>query len=96
MVVEIQGFPSLYAYQPMVCETYRDAYGLDNSLKYYLQETDYFAELRRAIVCDHDPENVILMEIDPYHQKTLPDFLMTEKYCGVKPVSLYGHSQARQ
>jgi hypothetical protein len=31
---------------------------------------------------------VILMEIDPQQQKTLPDFLLTEKYCGVKTVSL--------
>jgi hypothetical protein len=49
---------------------------------------DYWPLLRKAIVGDCDPENVILMEIDPYHQKTLPDFLLTEKYCGVKPVSL--------
>ena len=87
-LVEIQGFPSLYAYQPVVAETYRDVYGLDSSLRYFLSGGDYWETLRRAIVGDCDPENVILMEIDPQHQKTLPDFLLTEKYCGVKPVSL--------
>ena len=87
-LVEIQGFPSLYAYQPVVAETYRDVYELDSSLRYFLIPGDYWAELRKAILGDHDPENVVLMEIDPYHQKTLPDFLMTEKYCGVRPVSL--------
>jgi hypothetical protein len=88
-LVEIQGFPSLYAYQPIVAETYRDVYALDDaSLRHFLTSTDYWPLLRKAIVGDCDPENVILMEIDPYHQKTLPDFLMTEKYCGVKPVSL--------
>jgi hypothetical protein len=87
-LVEIQGFPSLYAYQPVVSETYRDAYELDSSLRYSLADSDYWPLLRKAIVAAHDPENVILMEIDPYHQKTLPDFLMTERYCGVKPVSL--------
>jgi hypothetical protein len=87
-LVEIQGFPSLYAYQPVVAETYRDVYGLDPKLRYFLSGGDYWETLRRAIVGDCDPENVILMEIDPQHQKTLPDFLLTEKYCGVKPVSL--------
>ncbi len=28
------------------------------------------------------------MEIDPLHQKTLPDFLLTEKLLGVKTVSI--------
>jgi hypothetical protein len=85
-LVEIQGFPSLYAYQPVAAETYRDVYGLD--ARYFLSSADYWPLLRKAIIGDCDPENVILMEIDPYHQKTLPDFLMTEKYCGAKPISL--------
>jgi len=87
-LVEIQGFPSLYAYQPIVSETYRDVYALEPSLRHVLTDSDYWPLLRKAIVGDCNPENVILMEIDPYHQKTLPDFLMTEKYVGVKPVSL--------
>jgi hypothetical protein len=87
-LVEIQGFPSLYAYQPVVAETYRDVYALDAGLHYFLTDSNYWALLRKAIAGDCDPENVVLMEIDPYHQKTLPDFLLTEKYCGVKPVSL--------
>ncbi len=87
-LVEIQGFPSLYAYQPIVAEAYREAYGLDPALRYFPAGGDYWTVLRKAIVGDCDPENVILMEIDPWHQKTLPDFLLTEKYCGVKTLSL--------
>ena len=87
-LVEIQGFPSLYAYQPVVAETYRDVYGLDPALRYFLSDRDYWAMLRKAILGDCDPENVVLMEIDPRNQKTLPDFLMTEKYCGIRTVSL--------
>jgi len=44
--------------------------------------------LRRAIVGGHDPENVILMEIHPQQQKTLPDFLLTEKMLGVRTVDI--------
>ena len=31
-LVEIQGFPTLYAYQPLLAESYRAAYGIDESL----------------------------------------------------------------
>jgi len=44
--------------------------------------------LRAAIVGTHDPENVILMEIHPQEQKTLPDFLRTEKMLGVRTVDI--------
>ena len=88
-LVELQAFPSLYAYQPVLASAYIDTFGLDNRLKYLLSglgDDTYKDLLRRAIVGEHNPENVILMEIDPLHQKTLPDFLLTEKILGVRAV----------
>src|SRR5260370_37949544 len=79
-LVEIQGFPSLYAYQPIVAESYRQAYDIHPSLRHVLAGGEYWAGLRKASVGDCVPENVILMDIDPQHQKTMPDFLLTEKY----------------
>jgi hypothetical protein len=99
-LVELQAFPSLYAYQPSLADAYIDVYGLQVSgsglpapgrLKYFLSglETSSYRELlRRAIVGSHDPENVILMEIAPLHQKTLPDFLLTKKMLGVQTVDI--------
>ncbi len=103
-LVELQAFPSLYAYQGPLAAAYVDVYGLRASsgegradhgnpreLKYLLSgldETSYRELLRWAIVGSHDPENVILMEIDPVHQKTLPDFLLTEKMLGVRTVDI--------
>jgi hypothetical protein len=92
-LVELQAFPSLYAYQGPLAEAYIHAYGLGSSgrLKYLLSglETSSYRELlRRAIVGAHDPENVILMEIHPQEQKTLPDFLLTEKMLGVRTVDI--------
>lgn len=100
-LVELQAFPSLYAYQGPLAQAYIDVYRLNSAsgfglpasgqLKYFLSglETDSYRELlRRAIVGSHDPENVILMEIDPLHQKTLPDFLLTEKMLGVHAVDI--------
>ncbi len=90
-LVELQAFPSLYAYQPVLARTFVDVYGLDSGLQYLLSGLDsasYLALLRKAIVGSQDPENVILMEIDPSHQKTLPDFLLTEKLLGIKTVDI--------
>jgi hypothetical protein len=90
-LVELQGFPSLYAYQVMLSQSYGEVFGLDPSLKYLLGGLDwesYKKLLRRAIVANHDPNHVILMEIDPLHQKTLPDFLLTEKLLGIKTVAI--------
>ncbi len=90
-LVELQAFPSLYAYQPVLARSFIDVYGLDEHLRYLLSGLDsasYLALLRKAIVGDQDPENVILMEIDPQHQKTLPDFLVTEKLLGIKTVCI--------
>ncbi len=101
-LVELQAFPSLYAYQVAMAQSYIDVYGLDrlaasgsgstdSGLKYFLgglNEKSYRELLRAAIVGTHDPENVILMEIHPETQKTLPDFLMTEKMLGVRTVDI--------
>jgi len=101
-LVELQAFPSLYGYQGPLAQAYIDVYGLDGSasgfrlpaasrLKYLLSGLDshaYQQLLRRAIVGAHDPENVILMEIHPQGQKTLPDFLLTEKMLGVRAVDI--------
>ena len=90
-LVELQGFPSLYAYQAMLSQSYEEVFDLDPNLKYLLGGSDwenYKKLLRRAIVGDHDPNHVILMEIDPLQQKTLPDFLLTEKLLGIKTVAI--------
>ena len=99
-LVELQAFPSLYAYQGPLADAYIEVYDLSTlaprlpapgRLKYLLSglETDSYRELlRRAIVGSHHPDNVILMEIDPTHQKTLPDFLLTEKILGVRAVDI--------
>jgi len=99
-LVELQAFPSLYAYQGPLAEAYIESYGLRDSefrsanpgdLKYFLSGLDadsYRDLLRQAIVGSHDPENVVLMEIHPQEQKTLPDFLLTEKLLGVRAVDI--------
>jgi hypothetical protein len=95
-LVELQAFPSLYAYQATLAQTYLDAYGINDfrdgeRLRFFLSglnEHTYRELLRQAIVAEHDPENVILMEVHPLEQKTLPDFLLTEKMLGIRTVDI--------
>ena len=90
-LVEIQGFPTLYGYQPLLAESYREAYGIADSLSPFpdgLTAADYTALMRQAIVGDHDPKHVILLEIDPPRQKTRHDFLLTEAQYGVRAVDI--------
>jgi len=90
-LVEIQAFPSLYGYQPVLCSGYRDAYGLDPSLRVFLDglgEGGYWELLAKTVVASHDPENVVLVELDPLHQKTRADFEVTSARLGIAVVDI--------
>jgi len=90
-LVELQAFPTLYGYQPLSAQQYIACYGLRKDLGIYLGGLDhdsYSHLMRELIVGKQDPENVILMEIDPQHQKTLPDFLVTQKELGIAIVDV--------
>ena len=90
-LVELQAFPSLYAYQSVLAQAYIDVFGLDPALGYFLNGLDsnsYKRLLQDAIVAGHDPANVVLMEVHPEEQKTRPDFLLTEKLLGIRTVCI--------
>jgi len=90
-LVEIQAFPSVFGYQAELCSAYRDAYSLDQGLGVFLgglDEQTYWQLLARTIVSGHDPENVVLTELDPLHQKTLPDFTVTARRLGIAVVDI--------
>jgi hypothetical protein len=90
-LVELQAFPSLYEYQPVLAEQYIESYGLPSSLGIYLGGHDgktYQQLMRELIVGNHDPENVILLEIQPEKQKTWCDFVITQKELGIAIVDI--------
>ncbi|MBI4371939.1 MAG: hypothetical protein HY552_06555 [Elusimicrobia bacterium] len=89
-VIELQGFPSIMEFMNVLGQAYQEVYGLDG-LQYFLSGLDlprYEDLMRRAIVGDHAPDNVVLLEINPFGQKTLADFLATEKLLGIKILSV--------
>jgi hypothetical protein len=90
-LVEIQAFPSVFAYQVELCSAYREVFALPSSLKSILgglDEGSYWELLRRTIVGKHDPENVVLTEVDPLHQKTFADFELTRRRLGIAVVDI--------
>ena len=91
-LIELQAFPSLYAFQlfflgclrksfPAVPRNWTSSFG-------GLKDEAYIELLRSVIVGGSNPENVILLEIEPDKQKTRIDFACTETLLGVRPVCL--------
>ena len=91
-LIELQGFPSLYGFQIFLLRCMRHAYPAIPAewVPFFngYDEQSYTELLRKVIVGDSDPENVILLEIEPEKQNTRIDFACTETLLGVAPVSL--------
>ncbi len=90
-LVELQAFPSVYGYQDVLSQAYRDAFGLPGGLGSYLDGLDearYWALVAQTVLGGHDPENVVLTELDPRNQKTLPDFAVTSRRLGIPVVDI--------
>ena len=90
-LVELQAFPSIFGYQDLLASQYIETYNLDRTLQRHLgglTEQTYWQLLREVIVGEHDPENVVLLEIDPNHQKTLPDFHVYEDKLNIATVDI--------
>lgn len=93
-LIELQAFPSLYAFQLFFLGCLRQAFPAipRNWTSSFggLKDEAYLELLRSVIVGNSNPENVILLEIEPDKQKTRIDFACTETLLGVRPVCLTG------
>ncbi|HYI09519.1 MAG TPA: hypothetical protein VEK57_10685 [Thermoanaerobaculia bacterium] len=92
-LIELQGFPSLTSLQIIQRDAWKAALatmeGLDLAWSCWFSgyDRESFIDLaRRTIVGKHDPAEVILMDIDPLHQKTYTDFAATKQLFGVDAV----------
>lgn len=89
-LVELQAFPSVYGYQAVLGDEYVRSFDLDPALKTFIGHDDegYWAAMRQVVVADHAPENVVLLEVTPDQQKTLPDFHVHEDRLGICTVDI--------
>jgi hypothetical protein len=89
-LIEMQAFPSLYGFQFMLLGCMRKAYPAipPNWTSAFggIRDEQYIEILRRTILGQAKPENVILLEIEPEKQKTRIDFAATEALLGIESV----------
>jgi hypothetical protein len=88
-LIEVQGFPSLYFFQDLIARGYREHYEIPAHFTHLLggrTSEQYIEMLRRAIIGDHDPENVILLEVEPEKQVTAIDFVAAKHAIGIETV----------
>ena len=90
-LIELQGFPSLFSYQYFLDKIVRRHFDIPQNFSSFFNGLDgekYTHLLRKVILADKDPKNVILLEINPPLQKTRVDFACTEELTGIKTVNL--------
>jgi hypothetical protein len=92
-LIEMQGFPSLFAFQSQMSNCYKEAFELGKLADFSpyfrgMTEKQYFALLKEVIIGAHAPDEVAMMDIDPPNQKTAIDFLMTAEKLGLRVLSL--------
>jgi len=91
-LIELQAFPSLFGFQLLLLGCIRKAYPAipRNWTSSFggIKDEAYLDLLRQTILAGSDPENVVLLEIEPEKQKTRIDFAATETLLGIRPVCL--------
>ena len=89
-LIELQAFPSLFGFQLLLLDCIRKAYPVipRNWTSSFggIKDDAYLQLLRRTIIADSAPENVVLLEIEPEKQKTRIDFAATETLLDIRPV----------
>ena len=94
-LIELQGFSSLYAMQLIQGEIWGECLATFPGMPQRftplfggLTREAYVQLLRRTIVADAPPEEVVLLDLHPEAQKTRPDFHATRRLIGVRSVDV--------
>jgi len=85
-LIEIQGFPSLYFFQDMLAQAYQKHFPIPENYNHLFDGLDsksYVELLRKNIVGNSDPKNVVLLEVQPDTQTTRIDFLAAQRDLGI-------------
>ncbi len=88
-LIELQAFPTLYAFQAVQCEELARVTPGGEQLGWYLSGLDaegYRRTMGEAILSGLPPDEVVLLDLDPPRQKTAIDFAFTEQFWDVRAV----------
>jgi len=90
-LIELQGFPTMFYFQEVEVAAYRKTYSIDDSWTNFFNgynSSKYEELLAKLILNGHQPEEVILMELQPAQQKTRIDFAATQQKLGIPIVCI--------
>jgi hypothetical protein len=90
-LIEMQGFPTLFAWEVILTDVYRKHFEVPKGYSEYLGGYDrrsYIDLLKKIILDGEQASHVVLLEIFPHQQKTRVDFYATEALLGIKTVCL--------
>jgi hypothetical protein len=90
-LIEMQGFPTLFGYQAYYPDVIEKHFNIPENFSPFLNgftKETYLELLSEIILGDHQPENVILLELKPEEQKTRIDFYCTQDYLHIPIVCL--------
>ncbi|NBT08584.1 MAG: hypothetical protein EBS98_07265 [Chitinophagia bacterium] len=98
-LIELQGFPSLFAYEILQDECIRKIYDIPDGYSPYLSgytKEKYLAHLETILkgisiqenTISNSVKHTVLLEILPHQQKTRIDFYCTEKYLNIPIVCI--------
>lgn len=89
-LIELQGFPTLFAWQHYLAAKYRKYLKIDPKLSPFFNRINafnYISELSKVLK-GQSSENTILLEVYPEKQRTKIDFKLSEAYWGIPTVCL--------
>jgi hypothetical protein len=90
-LIEMQGFPSHFFFMSILEEKYRKYFPIPDHLTPYfsgLSRSSYRDLIRNILLDGSDPENTILLEVDPEKQKSRIEFGCTMESTGITPVNI--------
>ena len=88
-LIELQAFPTTFCFEYFLDQKIREYFKIPPSFSCYfngINRSEFLAHLRNILLGNHQPENVILLEVNPDAQKTRIDFALTEQFFGIKTV----------
>lgn len=89
-LIELQGFPSLFAFEILQDQAIRNNYSITEGYTCYLNGYDtlkYVTHLKKIILGENN-KHTILLELFPHQQKTRIDFYCTQQYTGIPIVCI--------
>ena len=90
-LIEAQGFPSIFNFQFNLHRKLLEFYPFLESLSPYPEGMDaksYLQILREVVLGDYQPEEVVLLEIEPEKQNTKIDFYYAKRDLGIEYVCI--------